>query len=143
VSTQPWEVHHAAGPRRYVAKRLFALPQTIVSAPLYILFVQGEQSGSIHIFEYLNDSERRAIIGVWQSSSLGDLPRRALGVLSAHQWTDKADGSPRAAVSSLLAAECSFRSSAPALAPGTPRAAFGLPLDSTAGAVMSACVMAI
>jgi hypothetical protein len=143
VSTHPWEVHYAAGPRRYVAKKLFALPQTIVSAPLYILFVQGEQSGTIHTFQCLNENERRAIIAVWQSSSLGDLPRRALGVLSAPQRTDKADDTPRAAVSSLLAVECSFRSSAPALAPGTPRAAFGLPLDSTAGALVSACVMAL
>jgi hypothetical protein len=142
VSAQQWELHCVSGPRRSVARTLFALPQAIVSAPLYVLFLGGEKSAAVHIYECVDEDQRKVTRSVWKSPALGDLPRRALTVLATRQWANAAGGSPRDAVCSLLAAECSFSTSAPALAPATARAAFGLPLDSTAGAVVRACVMA-
>jgi hypothetical protein len=142
VSAQPWLVHAASGLRRDVARTLFALPQAIIASPLYVLFLTGEQGGTIHLFECLEQDERRAVISVCRSPLPGDIPRRALAMLAARMWADEADGSPQTAISALLKANCSFRSSAPARAPGTPRAAFGLPLDSTPGAELSACVLA-
>lgn len=142
MSTQLWRAHVVSGPRRHVAETLFALPQAIVASPLYVLFLTGGQGGTIHLFECLGEDERRAVISVCRSPLPGDLPRQALAMLAACAWADEAGGSPQASISALLRANCSFRSSAPARAPGTPRAAFGLPLDSTPGTQVSACVLA-
>jgi hypothetical protein len=142
VSAQQWKWHCFSGPRRDVAKSLFSLPQEILSSPLYTLLLAGENCGAVHIYECVDQDQRKVTRSFWKAPALGDLPSRVLSVLAALPRTDDASGSPRDAVRSLLAAERSFSTSAPALAPATARAAFGLPLDSTAGAQVCACVIA-
>ncbi|MEU8379181.1 hypothetical protein [Streptosporangium sp. NPDC048865] len=124
-----WEAHVVAGPRRHVAAWLFALPREVVARERYALLLEGSDGAEIHAAERAEDG--KVSMRVARMARLdAALARLPYGADVEELW-------------SWWPATFAFTASPPALAPATPRAAFGLPLDSLDGDVVRAAVLCL
>lgn len=132
------------GPARRVARWLYSLPADVVAAQLYILLLQGVARSGVYVFRREPADPRTATVLAAEGDGLGDLPSALATVLAEDRTGNGGAASVVDAALALLEGSCSSppEPSAPALAPSTPRGAFGLPLVTLdeRGAV-TACVV--
>jgi len=131
------------GPARRVARWLYSLPTDVVAAQLYILLLQGAARSGVYAFRREPGDPRTATVLAAEGEGLGDLPSTLATVL-AEARTGKGAASVADVALALLDRACSSPSERPepALAPSTPRGAFGLPLVTLdERGVVSACVV--
>jgi hypothetical protein len=110
------ELYTACGPSQIVARRLFGLPRDVIGHPRYALVMEGDGEGDVRILQRESSKSTTATVAIWRGLHAGEAMRMLVEALEAPD------------VLAALEHGQPFQVEGPALAPTTPRGAFGLAL---------------